>query len=74
MDLETAVRDCRSHSTLVRGSPPFSKQSAGYAAGANELAVGLLWAYKLKLDHNLGREIKMTDAIAPWLAKPAGWM
>ena len=72
--LANAVRDRRSHSTLVRGSPPFSKQSAGYAEGANKLAAGLLRTYKLKLEHKLGREIKMTDPIVPWLVNSVGWM
>ncbi|CAK0811173.1 unnamed protein product [Prorocentrum cordatum] len=74
MALAQAVRDRRSHSTLVRGSPPFSKQSAGYAEGANKLAAGLLRAYKLKLEHKLGCEIKMTDPIVPWLVNSVGWM
>ncbi|CAK0850454.1 unnamed protein product [Prorocentrum cordatum] len=74
MALAQAVRDRRSHSTLVRGSPPFSKQSAGYAEGGNKLAAGLLRAYKLKLEHKLGCEIKMTDPIVPWLVNSVGWM
>ncbi|CAK0888712.1 unnamed protein product [Prorocentrum cordatum] len=74
MALAQAVRDRRSHSTLVRGSPPFSKQSAGYAEGANKLAAGLLRVYKLKLEHKLGCEIKMTDPIVPWLVNSVGWM
>eukprot|EP00959_Pyramimonas_sp_CCMP1952_P148453 3106039-Pyramimonas_sp.AAC.1 len=74
MALANAVRDRRSQSTLARGSPPLSKQSAGYAEGANKLAAGLQRTYKLKLEHKLWCEIKMADPIAPWLVNSAGWM
>eukprot|EP00959_Pyramimonas_sp_CCMP1952_P028064 589095-Pyramimonas_sp.AAC.1 len=60
--------------TLARGCPPFSMQNAGYAGGANKLAAGLLRVYKLKPEHKLGRDIKMTDPVAPWLVNTAGWM
>ncbi|CAK0831915.1 unnamed protein product [Prorocentrum cordatum] len=71
MALANAVRDRRSRSTLVRVSPPLSLQSAGCAEGANELAAGLpRTSYKLKLKRKLGRDIEMTDPIAPWLVMP----
>ncbi|CAK0867271.1 unnamed protein product, partial [Prorocentrum cordatum] len=59
---------------LARGSPLFSRQSAGYVEGANALAAGLLPAYTLQLEHKLGREIKMIDPIAPWLVNSVGWV
>ena len=46
----TAVRDRREKSTIIRGSPAYSKQSAGHVEGANKLAAGLLRTYELKLE------------------------
>ena len=42
MSIAHAVRDRRAKSTIVRGSPAYSKQSAGHVEGANRLAAGLL--------------------------------
>ena len=38
MSTAHAVRDRRAKSTIVRGSPTYSKQSAGHVEGANRLA------------------------------------
>ena len=42
MSIAHAVRDRRAKSTIVKGSPAYSKQSAGHVEGANRLAAGLL--------------------------------
>ena len=45
MSIANAVRDRRAKSTIVRGSPAYSNQSAGDVEGANRLAAGLLRTY-----------------------------
>ena len=42
MSIAHAVRDRRAKSTIVGGSPAYSKQSAGHVEGANRLAACLL--------------------------------
>ena len=58
MSIAHAVRDRRAKSTIVRGSPTYSKQSAGHVEGANRLAAGLLRTYKLNLERKIGRELR----------------
>ena len=55
MSIAHAVRDRRAKSTIVRGSPACSKQSAGHVEGANRLAAGLLRTCKLKLERKIER-------------------
>ena len=74
MSIANAVRDRRAKSTIVRGSPAYSKQSAGHVEGANRLAVGLLRTYKLKLELKIGRELRPSDPIVPFLVNSVGWM
>ena len=57
MSIAHAVRDRRAISTIVRGSPAYSEQSAGHVEGANRLAAGLLSTYKLKLERKIEREL-----------------
>ena len=68
------MRDRRAKSTTVRGSPAYSKQSAGHVEGANRLAAGLLRTYKLKLERKIGRELRPSDPIVPFLVNSVGWM
>ena len=70
MSIANAVRDRRAKSTIVRGSPAYSKQSAGHVEGANRLAAGLLRTYKLKLERKIGRELRPSDPIVPFLVNP----
>ena len=74
MSIAHAVRDRRAKSTIVRGSPTYSKQSAGHVEGANRLAAGLLRTYKLKLERKIGRELRSNDPIVPFLVNSVGWM
>ena len=69
MSIAHAVRDRRAISTIVRGSPAYSKHSAGHVEGANRLAAGLSRTYKLKLE-----ELRPSDPIVPFLVKSVGWM
>ena len=73
MSIASAVRDRRAKSTIVRGSPAYSKQSAGHVEGANRLAAGLLRTYKLKLERKIGHELRPKDPIVPFLVNPVGW-
>ena len=74
MSIAHAVRERRAKSTIVRGSPAYSKQSAGRAEGANRLAAGLLRTYKLKLERKIGRELRPSDPIVPFLVNSVGWV
>ena len=74
MSIANAVRDRRAKSTIVRGSPAYSKQSAGHVEGANRLAAGLLRTYKLKFERKIGRELRPIDPIVPFLVNSVGWM
>ena len=74
MSIAHAVRDRRAKSTTVRGSPAYSKQSAGHVEGANRLAAGLLRTYKLKLGRKIERELRPSDPIVPFLLNSVGWM
>ena len=56
MSIAHAVRDRRAKSTIVRGSPAYSKQNAGHVEGANRLAAGLPGTYKLKLERRVATE------------------
>ena len=61
-------------STIVRGSPAYSKQSARHVEGASRLAAGLLRTCKLKLGRKIGRELRPSDPIVPFLVNSVGWM
>ena len=74
MSIAHAVRDRRSKSTIARGSPAYSMQSAGHVEGANRFAAGLLRTYKLKLDRKIERELRPSDPIVPILVNSVGWM
>ena len=74
MSIASAVRDRRTKSTIVRGLPAYSKQSAGHVGGANRLAAGLLRTYKLKLERKIGHELRPNDPIVPFLVNSVGWM
>ena len=74
LSIANAGRDRRAKSTIVGGSPAYSKQSAGHVEGANRLAAGLLRTYKLKLERKIGRELRPSDPIVPFLVKSVGWM
>ena len=74
MFIANALRDRRAKSTIVRGSPAYSKQSAGHVEGANRSAAGLLRTYKLKLERKIGRELRPCDPIVPFLVNSVGWM
>ena len=74
MSIAHAVRDRRAKSTIVRSSPAYSKQSAGHVEGANRLAASLLRTYKLKLERKIGRELRPSDPIVPFLVNSVGWM
>ena len=74
MSIANAVRDRRAKSTFVRGSPAYYKQSGGHVEGANRLAAGLLRTYKLKLERKIGRELRPSDPIVPFLVNSVGWM
>ena len=69
-----AVRDGRAKSTIVRGSPAYSKQSAGHVEGANSLAARLLRTQKLKRERKIERELRPSDPIVPFLVNSVGWM
>ena len=72
--IANAVRDRRAKSTIVRGSRAYSKQSTGHVEGANSLAAGLLRTFKLKLEREIGRELRPSDPIVPFLVNSVGWM
>ena len=74
MSIANAVRDRRAKSTIVRGSPAYPKQSAGHVEGSNRLAAGLLRTYKLKLERKIGRRLRPSDPIVPFLVNSVGWM
>lgn len=71
--LAYGVESARSHGTMVRFSPAYSKQSVGHIEGANGLASGLLRPYKLKLERRLGEEIRPDRHMVPFLVNAVGW-
>ena len=70
----TFMRDRRAKSTIVRGSPADSKQSAGHVEGANRLAAVFLRTNKLKLERKIGRELRPSDPSVSCLLNSVGWM
>ena len=73
MALTEAVQKRRFHSTITRGSPKYSHQSAGLVEGANGLAAGLLRTYRISLEGKLQVTLEPKHPIMPFLVNSVGW-